>query len=169
MTLINAMTKLDYTIAPLLAAVAFVCVAAAATAAPAKIDGPSVVKIVQTPKGFGLLRNGQPYFIKGAGGPGSRAELKEYGGNSIRTWGVNSEDAELAEANKLGLTVTLGIWLGHTDAGFSYRDPKQVQDQFDAAKSAVLHYRNSPALLLWGLGNEMEGPGDDPDIWRAVE
>lgn len=58
-----------------------------AAAAPALNAAPSVVKIVKTTAGDQLLRDGQPYFIKGAGGDGSKAALKAAGANSWRTWG----------------------------------------------------------------------------------
>jgi len=34
----------------------------------------------------------------------------------------------------------------------------------------VLRYKDHPAVLLWGIGNEMEGfgEGDNPAIWKAV-
>jgi hypothetical protein len=66
--------------------------------------------------------------------------------------------------------VTVGIWLGHERHGFDYRDPAQVQAQLQRVREAVLAYRDHPALLLWGIGNEMEGfeSGDDPVIWAAV-
>ena len=38
------------------------------------------------------------------------------------------------------------------------------------ARQVILRYRNSPALLLWSIGNEMEtGQGDDPAVWQAVQ
>jgi hypothetical protein len=66
--------------------------------------------------------------------------------------------------------VALGIWLGHERHGFKYDDPEQVRRQLESAREAVRKYRNHPALLLWGVGNEMEGfaGGDNPNIWQAV-
>ena len=88
---------------------------------PAQADTVKIVK--KANGGFQLLRNGQPYFIKGAGGDGSKAELKADGGNSWRTWGVgNDTQGQLDQAQKLGMTVTVGIWLGHTDNGFHWDD-----------------------------------------------
>jgi hypothetical protein len=119
---------------------------------------------------FELLRDGKPFFIKGAGGDASKQLLKEAGGNSFRTWGADDIDAKLDEAQKLGLTVTVGIWLGHERHGFDYSNAKSVQDQFDAAKAAVLKYKDHPSVLIWSVGNEMEGyaDGDNPKIWKAV-
>jgi hypothetical protein len=116
-----------------------------------------------------LLRGGQPYFVRGAGGSQNLELLVKSGGNSIRSWGAENADKDLALAQKHGLTLTLGIWLGHKQHGFKYDDPKMVAEQLAKAKEVVLKYRNHPALLAWGIGNEMEGDGKDPLVWKAVE
>lgn len=128
------------------------------------------VELKKTEQGWQLLRGGEPYFIKGAGGDASLEVLAAAGGNSIRTWGVEHAQSKLDQAHKLGLTVTVGIWLGHERHGFDYSDPVQVSEQLELARQAVLRFKDHPALLLWGVGNEMEGfeAGDNPDIWRAV-
>lgn len=127
------------------------------------------VELKQTEHGWQLYRGGSPYFINGAGGDGPLEALAAAGANSIRTWG-GEVDSLLDEAHALGLTVTVGIWLGHERHGFDYGDPEQVATQLDRAREMVLRYRDHPALLLWGVGNEMEGfdDGDDPLIWKAV-
>src|SRR5688572_30106716 len=102
-----------------------------------------------------LLRDGHPYLIKGAGGSASRELLKEIGGNSFRTWGADNLDAQLDEAHRLGLSVCVGIWLGQERSGFSYSDPAQVKRQFDMAQRTIEKYKDHPAVLMWGLGNEM--------------
>src|SRR5271166_6421159 len=61
---------------------------------------PAVVRVVKNGEGWQLLRNGEPYFIKGAGGDGPRALLARAGGNSIRTWGADKLDALLDEAQR---------------------------------------------------------------------
>lgn len=141
------------------------------TVARADATGPVATTVVKTANSYKLLRGGQPYFIKGAGGDASKQLLKDSGGNSFRTWGAGGLDAKLDEAQKLGLTVTIGIWLGHKEHGFNYNDQAAVAAQFEEAKKAILHYRNHPALLMWGIGNEMEGyeKGDDSAMWKAVE
>ena len=131
---------------------------------------PVPVELRETETGWQLFRAGEPYLVKGAGGDSALAELAAAGGNSVRTWGVEKLGETLDAAQEHGLTVTAGIWLGHERHGFDYRDPVQVESQFNMAKQAVLQYRNHPALLLWGVGNEMEGykDGDDPVIWGEV-
>ena len=128
------------------------------------------VELQQTEQGWQLLRGGEPYFIRGAGGADSLERLAAAGGNSVRTWDADDIDALLDRAHALGLTVTVGIWLGHERHGFDYSDRSQVAAQLQRARDAVLRYRDHPAVLLWGIGNEMEGFGDggNPAVWKAV-
>jgi len=128
------------------------------------------VELKKTEQGWQLLRDGKPYFIRGAGGDAPLDQLAAAGANSIRTWGADDLDKRLDEAHALGLSVTVGIWLGHERHGFDYNDKAQVDEQFEKARQAVLRYKDHPAVLLWGIGNEMEGfdSGDNPAIWRAV-
>ena len=130
---------------------------------------PVPVELRRTEAGWELLRGGRPYFIRGAGGEASLAALAAAGANSVRTWGGDVGQL-LDDAHALGMTVTVGIWLGHERHGFDYSDEAQLADQLERARQTVLRYRNHPALLIWGIGNEMEGfgGGDDPAIWAAV-
>lgn len=120
--------------------------------------------------GWQLLRGGEPYFIRGAGGDASLEALAAAGANSVRTWGGDVGDL-LDEAHALGLTVTVGLWLGHPRHGFDYADEAQLADQRERVRQIVLRHRDHPALLIWGIGNEMEGfgEGDDPAVWAEVD
>ena len=131
---------------------------------------PVPVELRQTDDGWQLLRGGEPYLIRGAGGSASMEALAAAGANSLRTWSTDGVGDILDEAQRHGLTVTVGIWLGHERHGFDYRDSQQVDAQLQRAREAVLAHRDHPALLMWGIGNEMEGfeSGDDPIIWKAV-
>jgi hypothetical protein len=128
------------------------------------------VELRQTEQGWRLLRGGEPYVIRGAGGEASLEQLAAAGANSLRTWGADDIDATLDAAHAIGLSVTVGIWLGHERHGFDYSDPVQVREQLERARQTVLRYKDHPAVLLWGIGNEMEGfeSGDNPAIWKAV-
>jgi len=127
------------------------------------------VKVVKTEAGYQLLRNGKPYVVKGVGGDDSKSQLRELGGNSYRTWGADNLESKLAEAQTLGLTVTVGVWLGHKEY-FNYHDAVQVAAQKETVRKDILRYRDSPALLCWALGNEMEvGEEDNADMWAAIE
>src|SRR6266511_521872 len=94
--------------------------------------------IVRCSAGWRLLRDGKPYFIKGAGGGASKALLAHLGGNSFRTWGVGDETMrQLDEAQKLGLTVTLGIWLRHESDGFEDRKSTRLNSSHVKISYAV--------------------------------
>ncbi len=144
---------------------------AGAFSSTASTAAPSVVKLSSANGVWHLTVNGEAFKIKGAGGQQSLRQLKAVGGNSIRTWGADNLGPLLQRAHKLGIMVTVGIWLGHTEQGFNYNDPAQVKAQYEAARDVILKYRDNPAVLMWGIGNEMEGygNGDSPVIWRAVE
>lgn len=131
---------------------------------------PGAVRVEKKGRGFQLMRNGQPYFIKGAGGDGSKKLLRDMGGNSFRTWGADKLAAQLDEAQTLGLSVTAGIWLGHKEHGFNYHDAAQVAAQLESARQTIARYKDHPALLMWAIGNEMEmGQENDPAVWQAIE
>lgn len=141
---------------------------AAALVGPQLLHAQSIVKLKQTNGAFQLTRNGKPYFIKGAGGEDYLERLAQAGGNSIRTWGADNLEQILDAAQKNGLTVTVGMWLGHQRHGFSYQNESEVLKQFDECLATVQRYKDHPAVLMWGIGNEMEGEGNDPSVWYAV-
>jgi Glycosyl hydrolases family 2, TIM barrel domain len=147
-------------------------IAAMALAAQGIVVRADAVKtqVQPTATGFQLIRDGKPYFIQGAGGDASKQLLVDCGGNSFRTWGADNIDDKLAEAQKLGLTVTIGIWLRH-DKNFSYNNNKAVRAQLQMAKDAIMKYKDNPVVLMWAIGNEMEGykDGGDPAVWANVE
>ena len=142
--------------------------AAGTSVVAASVAGtPVKVEVRKTADGkWELLRDGKPYFVKGVGGDYSRAVLKVLvadGGNSIRLWGVDANTRkDLDEAGKQGLTVVLGYWVGHKADGFPADDPAIVNRQLEEFKQVVQTYRNDPAVLVWGIGNEMEsGKGNE--------
>jgi hypothetical protein len=129
---------------------------------------PVPVKVEKTEAGYRLLRDGKPFTIKGAGGRSYLDVLKATGGNSIRTWGEEDIEPLLDRCQELGLTVTVGIWLGQPRQGFRYDDEAAVRGEIEKSRRFFRRYKDHPAVLMWGLGNEMEGSGDDPKIWKTV-
>ena len=85
----------------------------------------SLVQVVKLSDGaFTLLRNGEPYLVKGTGtgsgqglGGADLQLLAASGGNSIRTWGIEQlEDIVegkplLDRAHELGISVMAGFWV----------------------------------------------------------
>lgn len=139
-------------------------------------DG-SKVTLAKNGNQWQLLVNGAPFFIKGAGGTSHLQDLKDLGGNSIRTWGIESMEEQVdgkplvERAQDLGLMIACGIWLKQQRNGFNYDDSSAVEAQRQAVRDAVTKYKDSPALLVWGLGNETEGPmsdGSDLRVWKEI-
>lgn len=132
---------------------------------------PLKVELVRNGERWDLRRDGKQFFVKGAGGTNRLDQLAAAGANSVRTWGADDLEPLLDEANKHGLTVTVGIWLRHEgDKGFSYDKPAMLKEQLELVRKAVLRYKDHPAVLMWGIGNEMEGyeDGGNPVIWKHV-
>jgi len=126
------------------------------------------VEIRKTGTGYTFIRNGQPYFVKGAGGTSETEAIKVAGGNSFRTWGTGNGGAHLDRAEKLGLTVTMGLDVARERHGFNYDDPAAVKKQLERLRKEVQKYKNHPALLAWGIGNELNLDYKNPNVWVAV-
>jgi hypothetical protein len=146
--------------------------------------GARVQLVKQSDGTFKLLRNGEPYLVRGAGtgsgqglGGGNLQLLAASGGNSIRTWGIEQLEVVvdgkplLDRAHELGISVTAGFWVQHVRHGFDYSDSKSIEAQRVRLRNMVLKYKDHPALLAWGLGNEMEAfePNVEGEvIWREL-
>ncbi|MDZ4667993.1 MAG: glycoside hydrolase family 2 TIM barrel-domain containing protein [bacterium] len=131
-----------------------------------------VIKVAVVQKGAGvfeLQRGGMPYYVKGAGGSVHMDKVLECGGNSLRLWGAENAQEVLDEAQKNGLTVMLGLWMPPERHGFDYSDKWACEDQVAQFKSVVSKYKNHPALLMWGVGNEVDLEYTDFAVWNAVQ
>lgn len=152
------------------AIMALSCACLAGAEAPA--SGAIPVTIQESEGRYQLLREGQPYLIKGAGiSNWNVASLAEQGGNSFRNWrDSNSPDGLLIldEAARYGLTVAMCIPIGRERHGFDYDDAEAVARQFEFARSEVLRYKDHPALLMWIIGNEPDLNYSNPAVFDAI-
>jgi hypothetical protein len=122
-----------------------------------------------TVKGAGILVDGQPFVVRGVAGGEQLAVLKGLGGNTVRTYGGDPGEV-LAQAGRLGLKVIVGLWLEHPRRGFDYGKRAAVEAQLAAFRAIVEKYRDNPALLAWGIGNEVEAELNDASaVWPAIE
>ena len=126
-------------------------------------------EVIKTNNGFQLLRNGTPYHVKGAGGTEYLDVLKSIGGNSIRTWSTDDAKRVLDEAHANGISVCLGLWVGHERHGFNYNDEYAITAQLKSFENDILKYRDHPALLMWAIGNEVDLFYENFGVWNAVE
>lgn len=116
-----------------------------------------------------LYRGGEPYYIKGAGGGGNMEAVVKAGGNSVRTWSIAEARDILDEAHELGLTVMVGLWMGQERQGFDYADPWAVEDQLRSFRDQIRTIKDHPAILCYGVGNEVDLFYSDFNVWDAAE
>jgi len=117
---------------------------------------------------FELHRNGEPYYIKGAGAKDHFDLLVESGANSIRIWSTNKKEL-LDSAHQHGLTVTLGLHVRPERSGMDYNNEYAVKGQIEYLKNEVLKYKDHPALLVWGIGNEVDLRYSNFKVWESIE
>ncbi|MBT8220450.1 MAG: hypothetical protein KJP00_11520 [Bacteroidia bacterium] len=119
-----------------------------------------------------LLVDEQPYEIKGATF-GYAHDVNNYdqyfedleflGVNTIRTWASDENTETLLDAaNKYDIKVMVGIWMRHgrpgmeDDDSFDYlKDKAGMEVMYANAINTVEQYKDHPALLTWGIGNEV--------------
>jgi hypothetical protein len=90
-------------------------------------------------------------------------ELNYLGVNTIRTWGTGANTKRMLDAaHSHGIKVMLGIWMRHGRAGmeaddsFDYsNDEAGKQVMYKDAIEIVKTYKDHPAILTWGVGNEV--------------
>jgi hypothetical protein len=141
----------------------------ALTAENPERGGPIRTEIVERGGHFVLLRDGQPYTIRGAGiEKGDLSALVARGGNSIRNWSTHSAREMLDHAQQLGVTISLCLNVSRERHGFNYDVDEAIARQFAEAKADVLRYRNHPALLSWIIGNELNHDFKNPRVFDAV-
>ena len=126
------------------------------------------VRIEKNQNGFDLFKNNEPYYIKGAGAKSNFKEVKNAGANSIRVWSTNNK-SYLDSAHKYGLTVTLGLWVAQERNGFNYDDEYAVAGQIALLKKDILKLKDHPALLMWGIGNEVDLQYSNFKVWETIE
>lgn len=135
--------------------------------------GPSKVTIIETNGKYQLMVDNKPFYINGAGLEfGNISALAKHHGNSFRTWrtenGQKSGKAVLDEAHKYGLKVAMGIEVGRERHGFDYNNEAEVNAQLERIKKEVMALKDHPALLLWGIGNELNLRYTNTKVWDAV-
>ena len=117
-----------------------------------------------------LLRNGEPYLVKGANWPTPETvkALVDAGGNSVRTYG--DEIAwMLPLAKDHNLSVMLGLHIGRERQGFDYGNQAEVAAQIERLRATVRRYKNAPEVLIWAIGNEPELHARNPiPMWKEV-
>ncbi len=113
--------------------------------------------------------DGAPFTVRGAAGEERLNLLKSLGATTVRSYG-GDPGALLDAAEAAGLKVIVGLWVGQPRQGADYGDPAFVARQREELQVLVNKYKTHPALLMWGIGNEVEVDLADPSaIWPEIE
>ena len=126
------------------------------------------VSINKTSNGFQLIKNDEPYYIKGAGAKSNFKKVVESGANSIRIWSTNKSEL-LDSAYKYNLSVCLGIWVAQERNGFNYNDEYNVRSQIELIKKEIIRLKDHPSVILWGIGNEVDLQYSNFKVWETIE
>jgi len=119
-----------------------------------------------------LLVNGQPFVVKGAtfGHENDVAnydayfkDLQSLGVNTLRTWATGKNTKKFLDAaHKYNIKVMVGIWMRHgrpgmeDDDSFDYlQDMEGMEAMYETSIRVVEMYKDHPAVLTWGVGNEV--------------
>ena len=126
------------------------------------------VTVSKDSSGWTLLRHGEIHPVLGAGAKANFELLQSSGANSIRLWSTN-KSALLDSAHARGMSVMLGLYLRPERTGMDYNDVHAVEGQLAELKQEILKYKDHPALLLWGIGNEVDLQYTNTRVWDSVE
>jgi hypothetical protein len=130
--------------------------------------------ITGTSGSFQFIVDGKPFYIQGvAYNPGHDwrdgnypltykqlnldfKNIKAMGANAIRRYNPGIYDKNILKAaNNNNLKVLYGFWF---DPQVDYfKDTIQVQKYINNVEEIVLKYKDYPAVLAWGIGNETSG------------
>lgn len=120
--------------------------------------GKKKVEIRKEDGAYKLYKDGTPFFIKGAVGHTHIADLAASGGNTVLIWDTSLIEKTLQDAAQHKVSVIVGLDVPSGDLTSWYRDEAKVNAMFTAYAGLVNRYKNNPALLAWGLGNELIMP-----------
>jgi hypothetical protein len=136
-------------------------------------NGPRKVTVEQKDGKYRLYVDGKEFYINGAGCEfGDIEKLAKHGANSFRTWrtenGQKSGKEILDLAQKNGLLVMMGLEIKRERHGFDYNNADSVKAQLDYIRGEVMKYKDHPAMLAWGIGNELNLGAGNMKVWDAV-
>jgi len=145
--------------------IGFVC--APADAARGQTSG--VWRLEKQGGNWRLLRDGQPFYVKGAVGWQAYDLLRQSGGNAIRT-GANR--GTLDKVHEAGLVAMVNLPVRGERNGMNWDDEQMVSQQKERVLQTVREVKDHPAVMFWAVGNELDwippGAPYNPNLWRRL-
>lgn len=129
---------------------AFFCAVSGATEASLRKDGSGK---------WELLVDGSPFVIRGVGRTTYPDTAREIGVNTIRFYTSATEAAREAhrKTSELGFKLIGGLWISVDRPNNSiYDNPAKIAEQRETIRAQVRALKDTPGLIVWGLGNESE-------------
>jgi hypothetical protein len=124
------------------------------------------VKIVQNGTAFTLTRDGEPFYIKGIVGQARLDLAKQFGANSTRTYTSGNASSVLESAKTQCMTALIGFELSKIPT--DYAAAQYTAGKRNEVMTVVSALKDHPALLVWALGNEVNGGADVQAAWQFI-
>ncbi len=115
-----------------------------------------------------LFVKGKPFEARGVAGSKYIGEASEIGATIVRTWDEFNAKEVLDSASANEMYVLLGIYLPKPSDDNDYTSDSFRDKQKKIITAIVNQFKNHPALLGWGVGNEIEVYPKDFQVWRRL-
>lgn len=126
-------------------------------------------RLVERAGRWELLRDGEPFYVKGAVGWQRVDLLRDCGGNAIR---MSARKRDLDRAHAAGLAVMANLPVRGERSGMNWGDDEMVAQQKQRALEVVRELMDHPAVVFWAVGNELDwippGVPHHPELWQRL-
>lgn len=102
---------------------------------------------------FTLLRDGEPFYVKGAVGWHSYELLAQCGANAVRT---GASRRSLDRASQSGLVAMANLPVRGQRNEMDWGDETMVAEQNRRVLRIVEELKDHPAVMFWAVGNELD-------------
>ena len=126
-------------------------------------------RIIRQEGRWQLLREGEPFYVKGAVGWHSYDLLRRCGGNAVRT---GASRRSLDRAHEAGLVALANLPVRGQRNGMDWGDEQMVLEQKQRVLETVRALKDHPAVMFWAVGNELDwippGIPHHPKLWQRL-